>query len=112
MVENILNIDGSSEIFLIQEVQDERYELLFGDGYIGKKLENESVITVQYIVTDGKAGNGIGGNNTLQFAGRILQLNTTDNTSYNIWGRTTNGGTAYCIHSGVTRPLSVKEIKQ
>ena len=37
LVENILNIDGSSEIFLIQEVQDERYELLFGDGYIGKK---------------------------------------------------------------------------
>ena len=71
LVENILNIDGSSEIFLIQEVQDERYELLFGDGYIGKKLENESTITVQYIVTDGKEGNGIGGNNTLQFAGRI-----------------------------------------
>ena len=38
--------------------------------------------------------------------------NTTDNTSYNLWGRTTNGGTAYCIHSGVTRTLSVKEIKQ
>ena len=37
---------------------------------------------------------------------------TTANTSYNLWGRTTNGGTAYCIHSGVTRTLSVKEIKQ
>ena len=38
--------------------------------------------------------------------------NTTDNTTYNLYGRTTNGGTAYCIHSGVTRTLSVKEIKQ
>ena len=38
--------------------------------------------------------------------------NTTDNTSYNLWGRTSNGGTAYCVHSGVTRTLSVKEIKQ
>ena len=37
---------------------------------------------------------------------------TTSETSYNLWGRTTNGGTAYCIHSGVTRTLSVKEIKQ
>ena len=37
---------------------------------------------------------------------------TTANTSYNLWGRTTNGGTAYCIHSGVTRTLSVKEIKR
>jgi len=38
--------------------------------------------------------------------------NTTLNTTYNLYGRTSNGGTAYCIHSGVTRTLSVKEIKQ
>ena len=58
LVDNILNIDGTSEIFLIQEVQDERYELLFGDGFFGKKLENNAVITIRYIVTDGEAGNG------------------------------------------------------
>ena len=57
-VDNILNIDKNSEIYLIQEVQDERYELLFGDGYFGKKLENGKLITVSYIVTDGEAGNG------------------------------------------------------
>jgi len=45
-------------IYLIQEVQDERYELLFGDGYFGKELENNAVITVRYIVTDGESGNG------------------------------------------------------
>ena len=37
LVENILNVDSTSEIFLIQEIQDEKYELLFGDGHIGKK---------------------------------------------------------------------------
>ena len=58
LVDNILNIDKNSEIFLIQEVQEEHYELLFGDGYFGKKLENNAVITVSYIVTDGEAGNG------------------------------------------------------
>ena len=57
-VDNILNLDKNSEIYLIQEVQDERYELLFGDGYFGRELENNSVITVRYIVTDGEAGNG------------------------------------------------------
>ena len=57
-VDNILNLNKNSEIYLIQEVQDERYELLFGDGYFGKKLENNSVITVRYIVTDGEDGNG------------------------------------------------------
>ena len=58
LVENILNIDSKSEIYLIQEVQDEKYELLFGDGKFGKKLENNAVITVHYIVTNGKDGNG------------------------------------------------------
>ena len=58
LVDNILNIDKNSEIFLIQEVQEERYELLFGDGYFGKKLENNAVVTVRYIVTDGESGNG------------------------------------------------------
>ena len=58
LVDNILNINDKSEIFLLQEVQDERYELLFGDGYFGKKLENNAVITIRYLVTDGEAGNG------------------------------------------------------
>ena len=58
IVDNILNINKRSEIFLIQEVQEEKYELLFGDGYFGKKLENNAVVTVRYIVTDGEAGNG------------------------------------------------------
>ena len=57
-VDNILNIDKTSEIFLLQEVQDEHYELLFGDGYFGKEVENNAVISVRYIVTDGESGNG------------------------------------------------------
>ena len=57
-IDNILNIDKNSETYLIQEIQDERYELLFGDGIFGKKIENGAKITVQYIVTDGLQGNG------------------------------------------------------
>ena len=57
-VDNILNINKNSEIYLIQEVQDEKYELLFGDGYFGKELENNAVITSKYIVTNGERGNG------------------------------------------------------
>ena len=58
MVDNILNIDKNSEIYLAQEVQDEKYEILFGDGLFGRKLENASLITARYIVTDGADGNG------------------------------------------------------
>ena len=58
MVDNILNIDKNSEIFLAQEVQDEKYEIMFGDGLFGRKLESGSIITAKYLVTDGEDGNG------------------------------------------------------
>ena len=58
MVDNILNINKNSEIYLAQEVQDEKYEILFGDGLFGKALEDKSTITAKYIVTDGFDGNG------------------------------------------------------
>ena len=68
-IDNILNINKNSEIYLIQEVQDEKYELLFGDGYFGKKLENGAIITVSYIITDGEDGNGAA---KFSFSGRFL----------------------------------------
>ena len=67
--DNILNIDSTSEIYLLQEAKDERYELLFGDGYFGKKLENGAVITVTYIITDGKEGNGP---TNFSYSGRVV----------------------------------------
>ena len=72
LIENIFEVDSTSETFLIQEVQDEKYELLFGDGYFGKKLENDSVITVTYIVTNGKEGNGA---SSFAFAGSFTDDN-------------------------------------
>ena len=68
-VDNILNITDTSEVYLIQEVTDERYELLFGDGIFGKKLDNYSVISVSYIVTDGLEGNGSA---SFSFAGSVV----------------------------------------
>ena len=67
-VDNILEVNSSSRIYLLQEVQDEKYELLFGDGLIGQKLENNAVITVNYIVTDGEDGNGAA---SFSFSGSI-----------------------------------------
>jgi len=67
-VDNILEVNSSSRIYLLQEVQDEKYELLFGDGLIGQKLENNAVITVNYIVTDGEEGNGA---SSFSFSGSV-----------------------------------------
>jgi len=55
---NVLNVDKSSKIFLIQEIADEKYEIRFGDDIVGKKPTNGSRITVSYIVTNGALGNG------------------------------------------------------
>ena len=83
-IDNILSINKNSEIFFIQEVQDEKYELLFGDGYFGKKLENGSIVTVRFIITDGEEGNGAGGkaNSTgnFDFAG-VFTNKTPNDTS-------------------------------
>ena len=69
MIDNIVGISSISDTYLIQEVQDERYELLFGDGIFGRKPENGAVITVQYVVTSGSEGNGP---SNFNFAGNFL----------------------------------------
>ena len=88
VVDNILNLNKNSEIYLLQEVQDEKYELLFGDGYFGKKLEDSAVITASYIVTDGAEGNGP---SAFSFSGRftdslgnvVIATNTISVTTVN-----------------------------
>ena len=68
-VNNIVGITTTSEIYLLQEVQDEKYELLFGDGVIGKKLSSGNVVSVSYIVCDGVNGNGVA---NFAFSGKLV----------------------------------------
>ena len=68
VADNILKVDSTTEMYLLQEVQDEKYELLFGDGFFGKKLATGNVIDVSYIITDGKDGNGAA---NFAFSGRF-----------------------------------------
>ena len=55
---NILRVDATSKLFLLQEIEDETYEILFGDGILGKKLPAGARIDVSYIVTNGPSANG------------------------------------------------------
>lgn len=55
---SLLDVTSSSRIFFIQEVEDEYYEIIFGDGIFGKKLDNNNFIEVSYIVTGGPEANG------------------------------------------------------
>jgi hypothetical protein len=72
--ENIFDVDKDSKIFLIQEIEDEKYQIIFGDGIIGKKPTNGSSITISYIVTNGKSGNGAF---NFTFSGVLVDNNET-----------------------------------
>ena len=56
-IDNITALDSTSNIYLIQEIKDEKYELLFGDGFFGTKLGDGDIIEISYIITEGKEGN-------------------------------------------------------
>ncbi len=56
-VDNIISVTDKSNIYLIQEAPNETYEMLFGDGLFGTKLEQGDIVDISYIVTDGKNGN-------------------------------------------------------
>ena len=56
-VDNIISVTDKSNIYLIQEAPNETYEMLFGDGLFGTKLEQGDIVAISYIVTDGKDGN-------------------------------------------------------
>tara|TARA_B100000035_G_scaffold7942_1_gene6853 strand:- start:25667 stop:27463 length:1797 start_codon:yes stop_codon:yes gene_type:complete len=59
VADNILNVDGNSKIFFLDEIEDDRYEIIMGDGILGKKLENGAVMEVTYLVTNGPASNSV-----------------------------------------------------
>ena len=82
--DSLFSIDANSKVYFLQEIEDERYQLIFGDGIFGKALEEANFITADYIVTDGDSANGV---NQFEFSG---------NLSY------TRNGNDYTVTSGIS----------
>ena len=81
-IDNIIGITSTSSSYLLQEIEDERYELIFGDNVIGKKLADSNFIRVSYITNAGREGNGAAefsfvGNITNQDGAEIDAANTS-----------------------------------
>ena len=76
--ESLFDINSDSPVYFIQEIEGERYELIFGDGIFGKKLEAPSFIEVSYLVTNGLLANGI---SNLGFSGKLTS--SRENTAIN-----------------------------
>ena len=101
LAENILGIDGNSKIFFLEETEDDRYEMIFGDGVLGKALENGARVEVSYLTTSGPDSNGV---KSFVFSG-VLE-NTTGFTP--VTNVTIDSSVA---SSGGELPESVKSIK-
>ena len=69
LAQSIVDINSTSKIYLLQESADEKFELLFGDGIFGNRLENGNVITATYVITNGDLGNGAA---NFTFSGRLV----------------------------------------
>ena len=72
LADSLFDITSESAVFFIQEVEDERYELIFGDGVFGRALEEPNYITANYIVSNGSNANGL---SSFVFSGTILDQN-------------------------------------
>lgn len=66
---DLFDINPDSKVFFIQEIEDQRYEMIFGDGIFGQKLDNLNFIESSYIINNGEAGNGV---SSFSWAGRLV----------------------------------------
>ncbi len=57
-VDDILDVTSESEVFFLQEGRNGNYEVYFGDGVVGKKLPDGSIVSIQYLITKGDIANG------------------------------------------------------
>ena len=69
--DSLFEIRNDSKVYFIQEIEDERYELLFGDDIFGKKLEEGNYVEVSYITSHGDSANGI---DKFSFSGRLVYI--------------------------------------
>ena len=54
----LATVQSTSKVYFLQEVEDGKFEIYFGDGVIGSALTNGNIIILEYIVTNVEAANG------------------------------------------------------
>jgi len=78
------NLNDTSKIYFLQETDNGKFEVYFGDGVIGKKLEDGNIVILEYIVTNKTEANGA---KTFELAGSIGAFsNVTISTKANAQG--------------------------
>ena len=72
MFESLFDVTKNTRAFFLQEISQERYELLFGDGIFGVKLENSNFVEASYITCNGSEANNI---SNFNFIGNLVDNN-------------------------------------
>ena len=82
--ETIVDVSNSDTVFFVEEVQDQKYEVVFGDDVLGRKLRDGEIVKIRYIITSGGEANGI---SNFRFIGKAegidLDANTATTLPYN-----------------------------
>jgi len=55
---SITELNGNSKVYFLQEAEDGKFEIYFGDGVIGKSLDDGNIVRLKYVVTNKTAANG------------------------------------------------------
>lgn len=56
---NLVEVTGESLVYFLKEVEDGLYEIDFGDNILGAGLDNDNIVIIDYVVTEGETGNQI-----------------------------------------------------
>ena len=56
---SLFGLGAASQIFFVQAIENERYEITFGDGVIGRRPKLDSIVVIQYRACNGELPNGI-----------------------------------------------------
>tara|TARA_S200002703_G_scaffold31538_2_gene27613 strand:- start:215 stop:2365 length:2151 start_codon:yes stop_codon:yes gene_type:complete len=92
---NLFDVKPDSRVYFLQEISNERYEVFFGDNNFGKKLEDGTYVTINYIRSTGSQANGI---TNFSFSGVISysrngdEYRLTDGVSLLSTGLASSGG--------------------
>ena len=76
--DSLFDVGPQSPVYFLQEIDSERYEVMFGDGTFGVSLQEPNYIEINYIQCDGEIGNGI---SKVRYAGTLRDNNNNAITS-------------------------------
>ena len=56
--QTLTELNDTSKVYFLQEQDDGRFEVYFGDGVLGKSVTDGNIINLEYVVTNKDAANG------------------------------------------------------